>query len=86
MDTFTSIWGPASEPLPGMFNNLTITSIQNEMEISSNLSNWPCKSFLDLEQSYGVLPYSRYFDLAADCSDPQVKCSVPYDLKERKPT
>ncbi len=58
--------------------------IENEMKISRGLSSWPCKSFKDIEKQFQSILTERYYDLSADCSDPFVKCSVPYDKNEQK--
>ena len=71
---------------------VAMDAVQSELTASDGLSRWPCASFLDLEQSQQsqqslesttVLPHSRYFELAADCSDPFVKCSVLFDKREQ---
>lgn len=62
-------------------------TIDNEMKISKELTKWPCKSFKELEgkdlAGVSLLPI-RYYDLSADCSDKNVKCSVQYDVNEQK--
>lgn len=84
MDSLKKFWDTHYHDLPEEFANIATKSIENEMEISDDLSKWPCNSFLDLEQAYGILPYSRYFEVSADCSNSFVKCSVQFDKKEQK--
>lgn len=84
LDFLQKQWNAMSySDLPSSLADIATITITNEMDISAGLSKWPCNSFLDLEKSYGALPHSRYFELSADCSDPFVKCSVPYDQKEQ---
>jgi hypothetical protein len=58
--------------------------MNDEMQSSDGLSKWPCNSFLDLEVKHGILAHSRYYDMAANCSDPFVKCSVAFDKREQR--
>ena len=66
--------------------------INDELASSNDLSQWPCKSFKDLErlskallQKNPNLSLTPYYDLSADCRDPFVKCSVKFDINEQKP-
>ena len=61
--------------IPQAFRNRGITSLSEELEGTKNLSDWPCRSFKDLTG----LMYSP-LQLAANCSDARVRCSVPFDI------
>eukprot|EP01038_Epipyxis_sp_PR26KG_P006904 gene6904-9456_t len=59
-------------------------TINDEMKISKDLTKWPCKSFRELDKTVtslgGELPLKSY-ELAANCSNSFVTCSVPYDMR-----
>jgi hypothetical protein len=61
--------------IPQAFRNRGAISLKEELEGTKNLSNWPCRSFKDLN---GLVHTSA--QLAANCSDPRVRCSVPFDV------
>lgn len=73
--------------VPQRLDSVYTTTIDNEMKISKELTKWPCKSFKELEgkdlAGVSLLPI-RYYELSADCSDKNVKCSVQYDINEQK--
>eukprot|EP01039_Chlorochromonas_danica_P000576 gene576-620_t len=58
-------------------------TIKDELLLSKNLTEWPCRSFKELEDAGIVLQKSRYFKLAANCSLPYVKCTIRFDLREQ---
>ncbi len=61
--------------------------IEDEINTSNGLTQWPCRSFLELEKDKQISEESkvvRYYELSADCSDPYVKCSVRFDQNEQK--
>ena len=77
----------SSDIVPQNLHDIYTTTIDNEMKISKELTKWPCKSFKELEgkdlAGVSLLPI-RYYELSADCSDKNVKCSVQYDLNEQR--
>lgn len=64
---------------------LSTQVMKEELENSKNLQRWPCKSFKELEKKSALseqLPI-KYYQIAANCSAPYVKCTVPYDIREQ---
>jgi hypothetical protein len=60
--------------------------LQDELDISHGLTDWPCKSFQPSNDKQSGIPHAQYLplaasDVAANCSSPYVKCSVPVDRK-----
>ena len=62
--------------------------LEEELSNTNNLSQWPCRNFLSLESSSSssslILPTLRYYDLAADCTAPYVKCTIRFDKREQQ--
>lgn len=56
-----------------------LSALENEMTSTDTLAKWPCKGFRELEKTV-KLPIPAK-DLAADCSSPQVVCSVGFDQR-----
>lgn len=84
-ESFKSAWFSEKSHttnLPKDLSDVFDSTIVDEMNGSDGLSMWPCNSFLDLEKRQ-ILPHMRYYELAADCSNPTVKCTITYDKKEQ---
>ncbi|RYG69310.1 hypothetical protein EON64_03045 [archaeon] len=72
--------------VPGDLVDSAASTIVSELDISRNLSVWPCKSFKELETQYSstLLSHRRYYLVSANCSAPNTKCSVQYDFREQQ--
>lgn len=63
----------------------SLRALENELLISDTLTNWPCKTFRELEtrklspEKQGQMKM-KTADVAPDCSAPYVKCTIKYDL------
>jgi hypothetical protein len=76
--------------VPTNLLSLSVSIIKNEMDSSKGLTVWPCPSFKSLLTTAAASssPLVRglvmdYHRLAANCSDPAVKCSVRFDMDEQ---
>lgn len=56
-----------------------VRGIGAELNSTKFLTKWPCPSFRSLEQDRKISLPMKAVDLAANCSDPFVTCSVHYD-------
>jgi hypothetical protein len=73
--------------IPVEYISPMLDALENELEHSNGLTKWPCASFRDLDgprQQRFVSPSTLALFLpsdmlAANCSDPFVRCSVPFD-------
>lgn len=70
------------EDVPEHLRAAGLRVLREEMLATKGLTDWPCKPFRELEGKGGRLQLHTR-DLAANCSDPFVKCTVGFDLKEQ---
>lgn len=55
-------------------------AIETELNTTKYLTKWPCLSFRSLAQDYkNEKLLMQPSDVSANCSNPYVTCSVPYD-------
>ena len=69
--------------LPKDLQDVFDETVADEMSKSDGLQMWPCNSFIDLEKRQ-ILPHMRYYELAADCTNPTVKCTITHDKREQQ--
>ena len=60
--------------------DIALNAIELELNTTKYLTRWPCLSFRSLENDYkNEVLMMKASDVSANCSDPFVTCSVPYD-------
>jgi hypothetical protein len=72
--------------IPPNYLNIGLAALEEEMRTTDSLTKWPCKSFNEIDILYKSKKinkndklYLSANELAANCSSPYVKCSVPID-------
>ena len=71
---------PAAD-IPPEWMRTAVSVLEEELQSTNTLSDWPCKSFRKIhsdEEVSAALPM-KAAELAADCSGRYVTCSVPID-------
>lgn len=66
----------STEIMPEYLVEVGSLAILSELSSSQNLTKWPCRPFHSLDRSLPIKPV----ELAANCSNVFVKCSVKFDI------
>lgn len=77
-DIKSSSSSPSLTKFNSEFNTIALKAMKSDYDSTGGLTKWPCKSFRELDQNN--LPM-KATELAANCSNEFVKCSVPYDKR-----
>lgn len=75
-------WKSFDEEITKNTLDIAETALGDELAMSQGLQKWPCANFMELEKKV-ILPTIRYYQLSANCSDSNTKCSVGFDKREQ---